>query len=66
MIPVVEELPTQPRVFRNETDETLRSRNPRFEVKPGESVLLDVATINHSARNWIRRGELVDVDLVPA
>ena len=57
--PIVVEIPAEPKVFVNQSDKILQSRNPRFKVQPGDKITLDASTINLSVRNWIRRGELV-------
>lgn len=42
----------------NVSGETLSNRNPRFELKPGQSIVLNMETISHAVRNWIRSGAL--------
>lgn len=44
--------------YVNSTDKVLQSRNPRFEVKPGDKIELTSAMINGSVRTWIRSGLL--------
>ena len=50
------------RTYKNATSETLASRNPRFSLGPGDSILLTPETISHIVRGWIRIGAL---ELVP-
>jgi len=46
------------RTYKNATSETLASRNPRFSLGPGDSILLTPETISHIVRGWIRSGAL--------
>lgn len=46
--------------YRNASDETLISRNPRLALEPGDTVVLTSGMINHSVRGWIRNGVLVE------
>ena len=45
--------------FTNVSDQVLTSRNPRFELPPGQSIDLDVTTVHHTVRAWMRSGALV-------
>jgi len=47
------------KTYRNTTEETLRSRNPRFEVASGETIDVSQEMINYTVRMWIRTGALV-------
>ena len=44
--------------YRNATTESLSSRNPRFDLAPGDSITLTPETISHIVRGWIRTGAL--------
>jgi hypothetical protein len=51
-----------PVIYKNVSEETLRSRNPRLDMKPGDTVELNPDWINHSIRGWLRTGQLVEVE----
>lgn len=53
------------KTYRNDSEEILESRNPRLEIKPGNTITLNSETINHSIRAWIRTGVLVLVPEAP-
>ena len=46
------------KTYKNVSNETLSSRNPRFTLEPGETVILEQETISHAVRSWIRIGAL--------
>ena len=46
------------RSYKNTTEETLSSRNPRFSLASGDSIVLTADTISHIVRGWIRSGAL--------
>lgn len=54
------------REYRNTTDETLSCRIPRFELAPGETILLTSEMISYTVRMWIRSGSLQVVAVEPA
>ncbi len=51
-----------PVYYKNVSEEILRSRNPRLDMKPGDVVDLNPDWINHSIRSWLRTGSLVEVE----
>jgi hypothetical protein len=48
--------------YKNVSEQILRSRNPRLDMKPGDTVELNPDWINHSIRTWLRMGMIEVVE----